>query len=199
MTRSRKSSWSTPSTSSAELAGGPSRREFGNLVMECARGDITDQPGIDAVVNAANEQLAPGGGVAGAIHRAAGPGLYEECRPLAPIRTGQAVITSGHGLPNPWCIHALGPVYAESADPAGELASCYREVLNRAEEKGLSSIATPAISTGVFGYPVEEAADVALRTVVRKAESLMAVRLVRFVLWGERDHEIHVGTLERIG
>jgi O-acetyl-ADP-ribose deacetylase len=170
----------------------------GDLVIECVRGDIAAQPDIDAVVNAANAQLAPGAGVAGAIHRAAGPGLYEECKPLAPIATGQAVITSGHGLPNPWCIHVLGPVYARSGDPSGELASCYREALALAEEKELESIATPAVSTGVFGYPVADAAAVAMRTVTSQAPSLRTVRLVRFVLWDEGDLAVHERALEEL-
>ncbi len=174
------------------------RRAFGALEVECVRGDITRQPDVDAVVNAANAQLAPGGGVAGAIHRAAGPGLYEECRPLAPIATGQAVITSGHGLPNPWCIHTLGPVYAASDDPAGQLASCYRQVIVRAEENELGSIATPAISTGIFGYPVDEAAEVAVRTIIKVSPHVRSLMLVRFVLWDEHDHDVHVRTLERI-
>ncbi len=174
------------------------RREFHGVVVECAGGDITDQSGIDAVVNAANAQLAPGGGVAGAIHKKAGPGLFKECKPLAPIRTGSAVITSGHGLPNPWCIHVLGPVYASSSDPAGELASCYREALKLAEENNLTSIAAPAVSTGIFGYPVAEAAEVALRAVAQQARTLEHVKLVRFVLWGEDDHAVHVQELERI-
>jgi O-acetyl-ADP-ribose deacetylase (regulator of RNase III) len=168
---------------------------FGDVRIECVRGDITNQPDVDAVVNAANAELAPGGGVAGAIHRAAGPGLYEECKPLAPIRTGQAVITSAHNLPNAWCIHVLGPVYSESRNPDGELASCYREALARAEEKGLGSIATPAVSTGIFGYPVDEAASVALRTVVEEAPKLRSAKLVRFVLWGEEDHHAHMRAL----
>ena len=180
------------------MTAAASSRSFGDVSVECARGDITAQPDVDAVVNAANAQLAPGGGVAGAIHRVAGPGLYEESRPLAPIRTGEAVITSGHGLPNAWCIHALGPVFAESDDPAGELASCYRQILDRAEEHGVRSIATPAISTGIFGYPVEEAADVALRTIAGRSGDLRTVRLVRFVLWGEKDHDAHTAALEGI-
>lgn len=172
--------------------------EVSGVTVECVWGDITNQPDCDACVNAANAQLAPGGGVAGAIHRKGGPGLYEECKPLAPIRTGEAVITSGHGLVNDWCIHALGPVYAESSDPAGDLASCYRESLARAEEKRLGSVAFPAISTGVFGYPVTEAAEVALRTVIEQAPKLSSVRLVRFVLWGEGDHRVHAETLARL-
>jgi O-acetyl-ADP-ribose deacetylase len=150
-------------------------------------------------VNAANAYLAPGGGVAGAIHRAAGPALYEECKPLAPIRTGDAVITSGHKLPNRWVIHTLGPVYAQSRDPAADLSRCYRSVLEIAELRGIGSIATPAISTGIFGYPVEEAAEVAIETVTSLAESLQSVELVRFVLWADVDYDVHRRTLERIG
>jgi O-acetyl-ADP-ribose deacetylase (regulator of RNase III) len=175
-----------------------SRRDVGGVVIECVQGDITGQSDVDAVVNAANAQLAPGGGVAGAIHRVAGPGLYEECKPLAPIRTGEAVITSGHGLPNPWCIHVLGPVYSSSRDPSAELASCYREALARAEEKGLSSIATPAVSTGIFGYPVDEAAEVAMSTVASEVSALRTVTLVRFVLWSPDDLDVHRRALERI-
>lgn len=171
---------------------------FGELVVECVRGDITNQPDVDAVVNAANAQLAPGAGVAGAIHRVAGTGLYEECKALAPIGTGDAVITSGHGLPNPWCIHVLGPVYASSRDPARELASCYREALARADEKQLRSIATPAVSTGVFGYPVREAAEVALRTVAAAAGAPGTVKLVRLVLWDDADLAIHEEVLARV-
>lgn len=173
-------------------------RQFGALRIECVQGDITAQPDVDAVVNAANAELAPGGGVAGAIHRVAGPGLYEECRSLAPIQTGHAVITYGHELPNAWCIHALGPVFAEARDPAADLASCYVEILNRAEERQLASIGTPAISTGIFGYPVDEAADVALHTIAGRAGDLRSVRLVRFVLWEERDHDAHARALERV-
>jgi O-acetyl-ADP-ribose deacetylase (regulator of RNase III) len=182
-----------------DAPGGAVRRDIGPLVIECAQGDITNQPDVDAVVNAANAELAPGGGVAGAIHRVAGPGLYEECRPLAPIKTGGAVITAGHGLPNAWCIHVLGPVYSSSADPAHDLASAYGAALDRAEEKSLRSVATPAVSTGIFGYPVEEAAEVALRTIGERANGLRSVRLVRFVLWGERDFDVHVDVLNRIG
>jgi O-acetyl-ADP-ribose deacetylase (regulator of RNase III) len=102
-------------------------------------------------------------------------------------------------LPNPWCIHVLGPVYRSSPDPSGELASCYLEALARGEEKGLASIATPAVSTGVFGYPVDEAAAVAMRTIADAAPGLGTVRLVRFVLWDEGDLEVHRGALERVG
>jgi O-acetyl-ADP-ribose deacetylase len=174
------------------------QRTFGPLVVECVQGDITDQSDVDAVVNAANAQLAPGGGVAGAIHAKAGPGLYEECKPLAPIRTGEGVTTSGHGLPNAWCIHVLGPVYDRSSDPESELASCYRAMVERAEEHALVSVATPAISTGIFGYPVGDAARVAMATLASVAAGLRTVRLVRFVLWGEQDLRAHVEALEGV-
>ncbi|TCJ20271.1 macro domain-containing protein [Rubrobacter taiwanensis] len=168
------------------------------VTVECVRGDITAQEDIAAVVNAANAELRPGGGVAGAIHRAAGPGLEEECRPLAPISPGEAVITGGHGLPNRYVIHTLGPVYGRDEPAAELLASCYRNALRLAEENGVESVAFPAISTGVFGYPVEEAAEVALGTVLEEAPRLGSVRLVRFVLFGEEDFEIHRRVLSRL-
>jgi O-acetyl-ADP-ribose deacetylase (regulator of RNase III) len=174
------------------------RREVHGVTVECVRGDITAQDDVAAVVNAANAGLRSGGGVAGAIHRAAGPGLEEEARPLAPIEPGEAVITGGHDLPNRHVIHTLGPVYGQDRPEAELLANCYRNSLARAEENGIDSIAFPAISTGVFGYPVEEAAEVALRTVVEEAERLEHVRLVRFVLYGERDLEVHEKVLSEI-
>lgn len=167
------------------------RRTFGAVTVECAAGDITSQDDVEAVVNAANAGLAPGGGVAGAIHRAAGPGLAEEAVPLGPIEPGEALITGAHGLPNRYVIHTLGPVYGKDRSEAELLARCYRNALDLAEENGVESLAFPAISTGIFGYPVEDAAEVALRTVREEAERLERVRLVRFVLFGERDLEIH--------
>jgi O-acetyl-ADP-ribose deacetylase len=164
---------------------------IGNLQLECLSGDITQQHDMDAVVNAANAQLLPGGGVAGAIHRAAGPGLAEECRPLAPIRPGQAVITGGHRLPSPYVIHCLGPVYGQDQPSDRLLAECYRNALRLAEEQGLRSVAFPAISTGVFGYPKEEAAGIAVRTVHELAPQLRSVQRVRFVLFGKADEAIY--------
>lgn len=172
--------------------------ERGDVTIECVPGDITDQPEFDAVVNAANAQLRTGGGVAGAIHRTAGPGLAEECRPLAPIEPGEAVITGGHDLPNPHVVHCLGPVYGRD-EPSDELlAGCYREALRLAEREGLSSVAFPAISTGAFGYPMEEAARVALATVWSAAPGLESVRRVRFTLFAERALEAHEDALERL-
>ena len=174
------------------------RRTAHGVAVECVRGDITAQEDVTAIVNAANAELRSGGGVAGAIHRAAGPGLEEEARPLAPISPGEAVITGGHGLPNRYVIHALGPVYGQDRPEAELLANCYRNSLALAEENGIDSIAFPAISTGVFGYPVEEAATVALGTVVGEAGHLQSVRLVRFVLFGEADFEVHERVLSEL-
>jgi O-acetyl-ADP-ribose deacetylase len=174
------------------------RREVHGVTVECVRGDITSQDDATAVVNAANAELRSGGGVAGAIHRAAGPGLEREARPLAPIGPGEAVITGGHDLPNRHVIHTLGPIYGQDRPEAELLANCYRNSLALAEENGVGSVAFPAISTGIFGYPVEEAAEVALRTVVEEAERLDHVRLIRFVLFGENDLEVHEKFLSEI-
>jgi O-acetyl-ADP-ribose deacetylase len=167
------------------------RREFGAVTVECVGGDITAQEDIEAVVNAANARLSPGGGVAGAIHRAAGPGLAEEAMPLGPIAPGEAVITGAHGLPNHYVIHTLGPVYGQDRPEAELLAGCYRNSLGLAEENGIESIAFPAISTGIFGYPLEEAAEAALLTVRVEADGLERLRLIRFVLFGEKELEVH--------
>jgi O-acetyl-ADP-ribose deacetylase (regulator of RNase III) len=170
----------------------------GDVTIELVEGDITAQPDLGAVVNAANAELMPGGGVAGAIHRAAGPGLAEECRPLAPIRPGECVITSGHGMPNGSVIHCLGPVFGVD-EPAEELlASCYRRALELADEAGLDSVGFPAISSGAFGYPMGEAAEVALRTVIGAAPGLERVRRVRFVLFGSAALDAHAAALERL-
>ena len=174
------------------------KREVEGVTVECVRGDITAQEDVDAIVNAANAELRTGGGVAGAIHRAAGPGLEREAQPLAPISPGEAVITAAHGLPNLHVIHTLGPVYGKDRPEAELLANCYRNSLALAEEDGLGSVAFPAISTGVFSYPVEEAAEVAIRTMIEESEKLESVRLVRFVLFGERDLEAHERVLGRL-
>jgi len=165
--------------------------QIGPIKLECIRGDIAKQEGFDAVVNAANAELKPGGGVAGAIHRAAGPGLAEECRPLAPISPGQAVITGGHKLPNRYVIHCLGPVYKVDEPSDKLLADCYRNALKLAEENRIGSIAFPAISTGAFGYPIEEAAKIAFKTIIEAAKELKHLKRIRFVLYGQRDLEVH--------
>jgi O-acetyl-ADP-ribose deacetylase len=149
-------------------------------------GDLTTQE-VDALVNAANSTLLGGGGVDGAIHRAGGPSILAECEEIRRttfpdgLPTGRAVATGGGNLPARWVIHTVGPVYAASGDPAGELASCHTESLRVADELGARTVAIPAISTGAFGYPIEEAAGVAVLA-VRGAET--AVEEVRFVLFG---------------
>ncbi len=166
-------------------------KTISGVTIECVRGDIASQTGITAVVNAANARLMMGGGVAGAIHRAAGPGLEEECRPLAPIEPGEAVITSGHNLPNQYVIHCLGPVYGVDKPEDKLLENCYRNALRLGEEHEIESIAFPAISTGAFGYPVQDAAEAAFRTIMEIVSNLKSVKKIRFVLYSGRDLEIH--------
>lgn len=156
-----------------------------NISVQCVVGDIAQQPDVDAVVNAANAQLMIGGGVAGALHRAAGPGLAEEGQSLAPINPGQAVLTGGHNLPNRWVIHCLGPVYGIDRPEDQLLADCYRNALKLADEHGIERLAFPALSTGAFGYPAEEAAEVCAATLEVTLPTLHKVRLVRFVLFNE--------------
>src|SRR5215207_8308100 len=173
-------------------------RTVGGVKIEVVQGDITSQGDVDAIVNAANARLGPGGGVAGAIHSAAGPGLAEEARPLGPIEPGEAVITSGHGLPNRYVIHTLGPVYGQNRPEAEFLAGCYRNSLALAEERGIGSIAFPAISTGIFGYPVEAAAEVALGALREEVDNLERVRLIRLVLHSPSDLEAHEKVLSKL-
>lgn len=168
------------------------------VTVECVKGDITAQDDMDAIVNAANAQLRTGGGVAGAIHGAAGPELTEATREYAPIEPGEAVMTPAFDLPNDHVIHCLGPVYGQDHPEEELLASCYRQALRLADEEGLSSVAFPALSTGAFGYPMKEAATVALRTVFEATEDLQHVDRVRFVLWGEDAHEVHAKTLREL-
>ncbi|GEN29297.1 Appr-1-p processing protein [Halovibrio variabilis] len=156
-----------------------------NISVQCVVGDIAQQSDVDAVVNAANAQLRTGGGVAGALHRAAGPGLAEEGQPMAPINPGQAVLTGGHNLPNRWVIHCLGPVYGIDKPEDQLLADCYRNALKLADEHGIERLAFPALSTGAFGYPAEEAARVCAATLESILPSLKKVRLIRFVLFDE--------------
>jgi O-acetyl-ADP-ribose deacetylase (regulator of RNase III) len=172
--------------------------QLGPVSVELTIGDIASQPGIDAVVNAANAQLMPGGGVAGALHRAAGPGLADECRPLAPIRPGECVLTGGHRLPSPHVIHCLGPMYGADEPADTLLASCYRCALQTADRHRLRSVAFSAISTGAFGYPMRDAADIALGTIAATAPGLASVRLVRLVLADAAALAIHEAAMEMV-
>jgi len=152
--------------------------------IELVLGDITKQT-VDAIVNAANSSLLGGGGVDGAIHRVAGPDLLDECRLLGGCKTGQAKITGGHRLPARWIIHTVGPVWRGGSEGEPELlASCYTESLARADEVGATSVAFPAISTGVYGYPLGPAAAIAVDA-VRSAGT--NVEIVRFVCFDEQN------------
>ena len=158
-------------------------------------GDITTLD-VDTIVNAANESLLGGGGVDGDIHGAAGPGLLEECRKLNGCSTGQAKITSGHKLPSKHVIHTVGPIYHGGYGEADLLASCYRESLRLASASGLTTIAFPCISTGVFGYPAHAACDIAVATVVEWLAMHPLPEMVTFCCFSEDDAEIY---RERLG
>src|SRR5205807_4706415 len=156
-----------------------------NAVLELVQGNIVEQD-VDAIVNAANTSLLGGGGVDGAIHRTAGPELLAECRTLGGAATGEARITRGYRLKARHVIHAVGPFYHGGAH--GEvtlLADAYRNSLRRASEAGLKSIAFPAISTGAYHYPLDEAAEVSLRTVIDYLREHPEIEWVRFVLWDD--------------
>ncbi|MFD0311571.1 O-acetyl-ADP-ribose deacetylase [Streptomyces sp. NPDC127119] len=159
--------------------------------IELVRGDITRQS-VDAIVNAANSSLLGGGGVDGAIHRRGGPEILAECRKLRAshygkgLRTGQAVATTAGRLDARWVIHTVGPVFSADEDRSALLVSCYRESLRVADELGARTVAFPAVSAGIFGWPMEDAARVAIGT-VRDTET--AVTEVRFVLFDEPAYE----------
>ncbi|MGW1623445.1 O-acetyl-ADP-ribose deacetylase [Streptomyces sp. NPDC002172] len=161
------------------------------------QGDITRQS-VDAIVNAANSSLLGGGGVDGAIHRRGGPEILAECRKLRAsqygkgLPTGQAVATTAGDLDAQWVIHTVGPVHSTSEDRADLLASCYRESLRRADELGARTVAFPAVSTGIYGWPMDDGARIAVATV---RETDTAVEEVRFVLFDERAYEAFAGQL----
>lgn len=182
--------------------GAADTRTFGYSRVELVQGDITREM-VDAIVNAANSGLLGGGGVDGAIHNAAGPAILEECRAIrerqGPLPAGEAVITSGGRLAARHVIHTVGPVWRGGGHAEAEtLARCYRNSLELAAAQGLSSVAFPAISTGVYGYPAEEAAAVALRTVCEVLRAGSPVTVVRCVLFSERDLETYRRTLRAL-
>ncbi|MCB7481777.1 macro domain-containing protein [Christiangramia sediminis] len=169
-----------------------------NIEFEVVKGDITAQPGLEAVVNAANAELSPGGGVAGAIHKAAGPDLYKECKPLAPIQPGEAVLTNAYQLPNKYVIHCLGPVYGQDKPESELLAACYRNTLKIAEEMEITSLGFPAISTGIFGYPAELAVDVVFNTVLAELSGIEKIKKIKFVLFSDKDLHLYETQLKKI-
>jgi len=157
-------------------------KKIGNFIIKLVQGDITKQS-TDAIVNAANTRLAPGGGVAGAIHRAAGPKLWEECKTLNGCKTGEAKITKGYNLKAKFVIHTVGPVYSGSKHDKTHLASSYQNSLKLALDYDLNSISFPAISAGAFGYPLKDAARIALETVISFLQKENHSLLVQFVLY----------------
>jgi O-acetyl-ADP-ribose deacetylase len=165
--------------------------------LEIILGDITEQT-VDAIGNAANEALRGGGGVDGAIHRAAGPGLLAELRERYPhgTPTGSAVATDAHSLPARWVLHAVGPIWRGGEHLEEQLlADAYRSCLRLADELGATSVAFPAISMGIYGYPGPDGARVALETVAEHLRGQTGIRLVRFVLFSEETHDLFADAL----
>ncbi|TVQ89083.1 MAG: macro domain-containing protein [Bacteroidetes bacterium] len=170
----------------------------GKTCFEITKGDIVKQNDMDAIVNAANAFLRIGGGVAGVIHKAAGPDLENEAMKKGPIKPGEAVITKAYNLPNKHVIHVLGPVYDRDIPHDQLLAKCYINALKLCEEYNLKSIAFPAVSTGVFGYPVEEAAPVAVQTIYKEMQNLKSLKRIRLVIWSDKDYDEHVKALKKL-
>ena len=170
--RCHRVAWSQAADSDGEKEG--------RVKLEAVLGDITKED-VDAIVNAANSSLLGGGGVDGAIHRAAGPELDEACRALGGCPEGDAKVTPGFDLPARWIIHAVGPRWRGGSEGEAErLADCYRNSLARADEVGATTVAFPAISTGIFGYPLDAATDIAVETVRSTPTSVATVRFVCF-------------------
>lgn len=167
-----------------------------NATLHAIRADITTLA-VDAIVNAANPSLLGGGGVDGAIHRAAGPGLLQECRKLGGCATGEAKATGGYNLPARHVIHTVGPVWRGGAQgEKDELAACYRNSLLVAAELGVKTLAFPGISTGVYGFPKELAAPIAIDTTRRTLEGLPDITRVTFCCFSEKDLELYLRVLE---
>lgn len=172
-------------------------KKIGKSRLILVQGDITNQVTY-AIVNAANNELTPGGGVSGAIHRVAGPRLWEECKALDGCKTGEAKITGGYNLPASYVIHTVGPVYSGSPSDKEKLASCYKNSLELACQYKMKSISFPSISTGIYGYPVKEASMIAITTIVNYLKEYQEIERVRMVLHGEEDFKIYWHSLKEI-
>lgn len=173
-------------------------RRYRSVAIDLFQGDITGFA-CDAMVNAANEALAGGGGVDGAIHRAGGPAIMEECRKIGRCPTGQAVATTAGKLPAKIVIHTVGPIWKGGQDSEPELlAQAYRNSLSLASEAGCQHIAFPSISTGVYGYPIEQAAAVAMQTVKEFLDQPNQLRRITFVLFSKPDYEVYQKALFNI-
>ncbi len=167
-------------------------------VIELVQGDITSQD-VDAIVNAANTFLLGGGGVDGAIHRAGGVAILDECKKLNGCQTGDAKITTGGNLKAGHVIHTVGPIYRDGMRGEPELlASCYRRSLEVAVENSKQTVAFPSVSTGVYGYPYDEAAEIALSTVKAFVEENASIRLVRFVLFNEPIYQAFEEAMKKV-
>ena len=166
--------------------------------LQAVRSDITHER-VDAIVNAANDGLRGGGGVDGAIHRAGGPAIMEACRKIGGCPTGNAVATTAGNLHAKYVFHAVGPIYHGGTSSEPELlASCYRRCMQLGEELSVASIAFPAISCGVYGYPIEAAARIAVDTVSSALTPASSIALVRFVLFSENDRAVYERVLQRL-
>jgi O-acetyl-ADP-ribose deacetylase (regulator of RNase III) len=165
--------------------------------IEIRQGDIT-KLNVDAIVNAANTKLLGGGGVDGAIHRAAGPGLLAECRTIGGCPTGESRITKGYNLPARHVIHTVGPVYSGKPQDSRLLTGCYLNSLNLAIEKNLKTIAFPAISCGVYGYPIQEACKIAVDTCVEFLDKHPSLEKVIFIQFSEKDFNVYKNYLNSI-
>jgi len=170
----------------------------GRAVLELVEGDLTQQD-TEAIVNAANPSLRGGGGVDGAIHRAGGPKILEACRQIGGCPTGEARLTTGGQLKARYVIHTVGPIYRDGLHQEPQLlASCYRESLKLARAKGIKSVAFPSISTGAYGYPIQDAARIALKTVTQYLTDHPEIRLVRFVLFGRAAYQAYEQALKEL-
>jgi len=169
-----------------------------NAVIELVQGDITKEE-TDAIVNAANSGLRGGGGVDGAIHRAGGPSIMEECRGIGSCPTGQAVVTGGGNLKAGYVIHTVGPVYGGGNRGEAELLkSAYLESLKKVTHYGLTSVSFPAISAGIYGYPLHEAARIALDTTINYVKDHEEITLVRFVLFSRDTYDVFSHELKKL-